>query len=205
MTDNRPIGVLDSGVGGLTGVRVLEELAPEEHVIYFGDSKRAPYGDRAKEDIIALTMQDVAYLRTHDIKALLIACNTITAYALFPLQEQYPDMPVTGTIVPTASSAIRMSRNGHIGMIATQATVNSMAYETELKKQHPEVTIVSEACPDLVPLIENGHIDMEDEALYVIAERYLAPIIRSYGMSYRRLWERRFPWLIPAAHLRKRF
>lgn len=176
MADNRPIGVLDSGVGGLTGVKVLEALAPEEDIIYFGDSKRAPYGDKTKEEIIEYTLQDVAFLCEHHIKALLIACNTITAYTLLPLQETYPEMPVVGTIIPTAESAIRMSRNGHIGIIATQATVNSMAYDAELQKQHPEAQIISTACPKLVPLIEGGHIGAEDETLYRVAEEYLVPL-----------------------------
>ena len=176
MADNRPVGVLDSGVGGLTGVKVLEALGPEEDIVYFGDSKRAPYGDKTKEEIIEYTLQDVAFLCEHRIKALLIACNTITAYTLLPLQEAYPDMPVIGTIIPTAESAIRMSRNGQIAIIATQATVDSMAYDVELQKQHPETRILSMACPRLVPLIESGHIGPEDEELYRAAEEYLVPL-----------------------------
>ena len=176
MADNRPIGVLDSGVGGLTGVRVLETLGPEEDIVFFGDSKRAPYGDKTSDEIIECTMQDVAYLREHNIKALLIACNTITAYAILPLQKKYPDMPVVGTIIPTTEAAVRTTRNGCIGIIATQATVNSQAYDAELKKKLPEAQVISTACPKLVPLIESGHIGPEDDELYRVAEEYLVPL-----------------------------
>ena len=118
----------------------------------------------------------VAYLREHNIKALLIACNTITAYAILPLQKKYPDMPVVGTIIPTTEAAVRTTRNGCIGIIATQATVNSQAYDAELKKKLPEAQVISTACPKLVPLIESGHIGPEDDELYRVAEEYLVPL-----------------------------
>lgn len=174
--DNRPIGIFDSGVGGLTAVRALQQAAPNESIVYFGDTARVPYGCRTKEDITRLSCQDVRFLRTHDLKAILIACNTITANSMDDLRKDNIDISILGTIEPAAKAAVQQTKNKRIGIIATQATVLSGAYEKELLRLLPDVCIFSQACPKLVPLIETGHIHCGDTLIEEAVAEYLAPI-----------------------------
>ncbi|MEL7657031.1 MAG: glutamate racemase [Bacillota bacterium] len=176
MDSSAPIGIFDSGVGGLTAVRALQMTAPNESVVYFGDTARVPYGCRTKEDITQLSCQDIRFLRTHDLKAILIACNTITANCIDVLRAKNSDLPILGTIEPAAKVAAKYTKNKRIGIIATQATVNSGAYEQELMRLLPDVHIVSQACPTLVPLIESGHISCGDSSIDAAVAEYLAPI-----------------------------
>lgn len=174
--DNRPIGIFDSGVGGLTAVRALKSAAPNESIIYFGDTARVPYGGRTKEEITNLSLQDVRFLRTYDLKAILIACNTITANCIEELREANPGIPILGVVESAAAAAVDATRNRRIGLIATQATVRSGVYETRLKQMLPGVSVCSQGCPKLVPLIESGHIHLGDAELEAVVAEYLSPL-----------------------------
>ena len=174
--DNRPIGLFDSGVGGLSAVRVLRLEAPQESFVYFGDTARVPYGDRTPEDIKVLSLQDARFLRSRDVKALVIACNTITANAMDELAADNPDIPVIGVIEPAAAEAARVSPSGKIGIIATNATVNSGVYETAIHALRPDAVVTAQGCPKLVPLIETGHTQPTDELLMPVLQEYLAPL-----------------------------
>lgn len=174
--DNRPIGVFDSGVGGLTAARALLRDYPNESIVYFGDTARVPYGNRTKEDITNLSLQDGRFLRTKGVKALLIACNTITCNAGEELAADNPDIPVVGTVDAAAAAAAALTKTGRIGVIATQATVRSGAYETALKALLPDAQVFSQGCPKLVPLIESNHILPGDALIEEAAAEYLAPL-----------------------------
>lgn len=175
--DNRPIGLFDSGVGGLSAVRALRLEAPEESFVYFGDTARVPYGERSPEDINTLALQDVRFLRSQNIKALVIACNTVAANATVSLTANNPDIPVIGTIGPAVKEAVRLSRSGRIGIIATQATVNSGVYGPSIRALRPDAIVTAQSCPKLVPLIEAGHTSPTDELLMPILREYLAPLM----------------------------
>lgn len=151
----RPIGVIDSGVGGLTVAQELMRQLPNEQLIYLGDTLRCPYGSRTKDEIIQFTWEMVHFLLEKDIKMLVIACNTATAYTLKSLQQQLP-IPVIGVIKPGARAAIKATKNNVVGVIGTEATVSSKAYETALKQIKPEITVESLACPLFVPMVEKG-------------------------------------------------
>ncbi|MCD7770467.1 MAG: glutamate racemase [Oscillospiraceae bacterium] len=174
--DNRPIGIFDSGVGGLSAVRTLLETAPNESFVYFGDTARVPYGDRTAEDIRTLSRQDARFLRTKNVKALLIACNTITANALPEIQADSGLIPVIGVIDPAARAAAAATENGRIGLIATNATVRSGVYEKAIARLLPTARVTAQGCPRLVPLIESGHTQAGDPALMEAAEEYLRPL-----------------------------
>lgn len=155
-TRDRAIGILDSGVGGLTVAREVMRQLPRETIYYVGDTKRCPYGPRSKEEVRRFTMGIVRFLMSHPIKAILIACNTATAAALDLVREQV-DIPVLGVIDPGARAAIKATKNQTIGVIGTQGTIQSGAYEQALRKIHPDLTIHSLACPAFVPLVESGY------------------------------------------------
>lgn len=163
-TKDRAIGILDSGVGGLTVAREVMRQLPRETIYYVGDTKRCPYGPRTKEEVQKFTMEIVRFLMNHPIKAILIACNTATAAALDLLREQV-DIPVLGVIDPGARAAIKATKNQTIGVIGTQGTIQSGAYEQALRKIHPDLTIHSLACPAFVPLVESGyrHTSLADD------------------------------------------
>ena len=174
--DNRPIGVFDSGVGGLTAVRAMLRDYPNESIAYFGDTARVPYGNREKDDIVNLSLQDGRFLRTKGVKALLIACNTITCNAGEELSVDNPDIPVVGTVDAASAAAAAVTKNKRIGVIATNATIRSGAYETALKALLPDVEVTGQGCPKLVPLIESNHILPGDDMIEEAAAEYLAPL-----------------------------
>ena len=176
--DKRPIGVFDSGLGGLTVVKKLAELLPNENIIYLGDTGRVPYGPRSKDTIIKYAQQDAAFLAEFDIKAMVIACNTVCSVAFATLENEY-DMPVYEVVGAPAKAAAEQTRNGKIGVIGTAATIRSGAYEKALKNQDPELIVFSEPCPLFVPLVEEGWIGAVDEAALCVAERYLEPLLES--------------------------
>ncbi|HJV44495.1 MAG TPA: glutamate racemase [Bacillota bacterium] len=149
------IGVLDSGVGGLTVAREIMRQLPQESIYYFGDTARCPYGPRPQEEIRAFTLQMIDYLSQLDIKALVIACNTATAVVLKEV-EQTSKIPVIGVIDPGARTAIKETKTGKVGVIGTIGTIRSEAYEKALKRIDPTVDVYSMACPDFVPLVESG-------------------------------------------------
>ena len=155
--DNRPIGFLDSGVGGLTVVRELMRQLPHEEVIYIGDSARAPYGPRPAEQIRDYTWQLVNFLLTKDVKMIVIACNTATAVVWEEIKEKL-DIPVLGVILPGASAAIKSTHSGKIGVIGTPMTVTSDIYRKKIEALSPEMEVSSLACPKFVPLVESNEL-----------------------------------------------
>ena len=172
--DQRPIGVFDSGLGGLTAVHSLWRILPEEDLIYFGDTARVPYGSRSREAILKYARQDVRFLRSFDLKAILIACGTVTTTSLAALQAEN-DLPMVGVVEPTCRRAVLMTQNKRVGLIATAASVRSGAYEAALRRLDPEVTVFSRACPLFVPLVEEGWLDHEVTRL--TAQEYLKPVL----------------------------
>jgi len=155
--DPRPIGVFDSGVGGLTVLAELRRRLPAESTIYLGDNARAPYGPRSAEEVQAFTLESVAWLLAQDVKLLLLACNTATAQAL-PLVRQAVAVPVLGVVRPGAVSAAASTRAGHVGVIATAGTVASGAYAAAVGEADPNLTVTQLACPELVPMVEAGEL-----------------------------------------------
>jgi len=176
--DARPIGVFDSGLGGLTTVKKLAEFLPGEDIIYLGDTGRVPYGSRSKDTIIRYARQDAAFLAGFDIKAMVIACNTVCSVAYSVLDDMY-EIPVFEVIGVPAKAAAETTRNGRIGVIGTTATISSGAYETALNKVKPGLQIFSEPCPLFVPLVENGRTRAADIAALTIADDYLSELRES--------------------------
>ena len=173
--DERPIGVFDSGLGGLTTVRELCRLLPEEDIVYFGDTGRVPYGSRSRETIIKYARQDVAFLRTFDLKAVVIACGTVSTTALDVLAAEN-ELPVLGVVAPAAQAAARATRNGRIGLIGTQASIRSGAYERCIEQARPGTQVLPQPCPLFVPLVENGRFAPGDVVIETVAAEYLAPL-----------------------------
>jgi glutamate racemase len=173
--DNRAIGVFDSGMGGLTTVREMAKQMPGESVVYFGDTGRVPYGGRSRDTILRYARQDVAFLRTFDLKAIVIACGTVSSTALAELSAEQ-DIPVFGVVGPTAIRAAQATRNNRIGIIATGATVRTGAYERLIRHANPMAETFSRACPLFVPLVENGRTQPGDIVIETIVADYLTPM-----------------------------
>ena len=174
---NAPVGVFDSGVGGLTVAREIMRQIPEERLIYFGDTARLPYGSKSKDTIVRYSRQVVRFLRTKDVKAIVIACNTASAYALETIQAE-TDIPVIGVINAGARTAVSATRNGRIGVIGTEGTIGSGIYTEVIRKLGPQTQVIGKACPLFVPLVEEGllHDSVTDE----IASRYLSVLKGKY-------------------------
>lgn len=172
--DNRPIGFLDSGVGGLTVVRELMRQLPQEEIVYIGDSARAPYGPRSAEQIRDFTWDLVKFLLTKDVKMIVIACNTATAVVWEEIKEAL-EIPVIGVILPGASAAIQASRGGKIGVIGTPMTIQSDIYRKKIQFLSPQTEVVSLSCPRFAPLVESNEINssLTKQVVY----ESLAPLI----------------------------
>lgn len=168
----RPIGVFDSGLGGLTVVREIRRQLPQETIVYFGDIARLPYGIKSNEQILSFSIQNTLFLLKQKVKALVIACNS-SASAAFPFLKNHFYLPMIDVIAPAASEAIRKTRRGRIGVIATHATVQSKAYEKAIKKLNRSVRVFSSACSLFVPLVEEGWLD--GEITDAIIRHYLKP------------------------------
>lgn len=173
--DTRPIGVFDSGLGGLTAVRELARIMPEEDLIYFGDTGRVPYGSRSKDILVKYARQDVAFLRSFDPKAIVIACGTVSTTALETLQAEN-DIPVFGVVEPAVRAAAQLTKHGRVGLIGTNASIHSGAYERALDALRPGTAVTARACPLLVPLVENGRFQPGDVVAETVAAEYLAPV-----------------------------
>lgn len=171
---NAPIGVFDSGVGGLTVAREIMRQIPNEKIIYFGDTARVPYGSKSKETVTRFSKQIVRFLQTHQVKTIVVACNTASAYALDELEKE-TDIPVIGVLKPGAKTAAEVTKNGKIGVIATEATIGSQMYNKYIQELNKQVTIYGKACPLFVPLIEEGL--WQDPVTDEIAKRYLTELI----------------------------
>ena len=199
--DRRPIGVFDSGLGGLTAVRQLMEQLPGEDIIYFGDTGRVPYGTRSHETVLKYTRQDIGFLLTFDIKAILIACNTADTVAGDTVRMEYA-LPICGALRPAANRAAETTRNKKIGIIGTNATVRAGAYNTILRELDPGIQVRSVACPLLVPLVENHRYRPGDRAVELIAGEYLEPL-KDWGCDTLVLGCTHYPllWDVIAAYM----
>ncbi|MEG2643808.1 MAG: glutamate racemase, partial [Enterococcus sp.] len=155
LSDERPIGFIDSGVGGLTVVKEAMRQLPNEEIIYLGDTARCPYGPRPAEQVIEFTWQMTRFLLNKNIKMLVIACNTATAVALEEIKETV-DIPVIGVIQPGSRAALKASKNGRVGIIGTLGTIKSDSYRLEIQEKAPETQVVSLACPKFVPIVESN-------------------------------------------------
>src|SRR2546421_2778224 len=174
MGDSRPIGVFDSGIGGLTVVKALCDLLPNEDIFYLGDTARVPYGPKSPETVQRYAVELAGILTRKNAKALVVACNTVSSVALPLLTGKFP-VPVIGVIEPGAIAALQATRNRHIGVIGTRATIRSGAYEKALRAADKGVRVSSRACPLLVPLIEEGLLD--DDVTDRMIMRYLEPML----------------------------
>ena len=169
----QPIGVFDSGVGGLTVLKQLVLRMPQEKLVYLGDTARLPYGTKSKETVVKYSVRNASFLMEKGVKCLVVACNTASSLALEVLRERYP-MPVIGVIEPGAKKAASASRTRRVGVIGTLATVRSRAYEETIARYGRDIEVTSVPCPLFVALAEEGWVD--DEVTYRVAERYLRPL-----------------------------
>ncbi len=176
MKSHFPIGVFDSGLGGLTVVKELMRQLPYENIVYFGDTARVPYGTKSKESIIRFSKENVAFLLKHDVKMIVVACNTSSSVAL-PLIAKNFRLPILGVIEPGARKAAQMTKTKNVGVIATQATINSEAYTKSLKKLNRKIKVISQACPLFVPLVEEGWTN--HGVTHLVGREYLKMMKRS--------------------------
>ena len=172
---DRPIGVFDSGVGGLTVLKALREKLPSENLIYFGDTARVPYGTKSPKTIIRYSIENTKLLRSFDVKMVVVACNTSSTYALEILKSEFSNVPIIGVVNPGAKLAVSSTKSGKIGVIGTEATVRSGAYRKAIVSINPFSDVFEKACPLFVPLIEEGWL--EDPVTLEVARRYLLPLL----------------------------
>ncbi len=171
--DTRPIGVFDSGIGGLTVVKEVMRILPNEDIYYFGDTARVPYGNKSPETVTKFSFQNTRFLISKDVKAIVIACNTASAFSIDSVRSNF-SIPVIGVIEPGAYAAARETKSGKIGIIGTEGTIASRAYEKAIKKILPNAEIFGYPCPLFVPLVEEGWAG--SKVSYLVAEEYLAPL-----------------------------
>ena len=175
MTDTRPVGILDSGFGGLSVARAVAELLPQENLVYAADCGFAPWGDRTDDFILERTHALVSHLLRKDVKAIVIACNTVSSVALDLLTEEN-NIPIIGTVEPACRRAMTMTKNGRVGVIGTAATMRSGAYEKYLHKKDGTLDLFTQACPLFVPLVENGRVHRGDVVIETVVKEYLTPL-----------------------------
>lgn len=173
MSNNYPIGIFDSGLGGLTVVKAVREIMPNESIIYFGDTARVPYGNKSPELIQSYSLQIANFLIKHNAKIIVVACNTATTLALKTLHKKLT-IPVIGVVKPGVGAALKVTKNNNIGVIGTISTIDSNVYNDELEKSVNGVKVVSKPCPLFVPLVEEGWLN--SSATKLIAEEYLAEV-----------------------------
>ena len=192
--DTRPVGVFDSGLGGLTAVRQLTACMPEERIVYFGDTGRVPYGSRSRGTIRRYARQDAAFLLSQDVKMIVAACGTVSSVAA-DLGQELP-VPFLGVLGPTAQAAAAATRTGRIGVIGTTATIRSGSYRRALAAIDPAFQVFDRDCPLFVPLVENGFFAPDDPIPRLTAERYLAPL-REANVDTLILGCTHYPLLLP--------
>ncbi len=173
------IGVFDSGVGGLTVVREIMRQLPGENVIYFGDTARVPYGSKSKQTVLKFSRQIVRFLKTKNVKAIVVACNTASALALDELSKEI-DIPIIGVVIPGAHMAVEITDTKNVGVIGTEGTIKSGIYREYISKLDPEITVVGKACPLFVPLVEEGLL--EDRITDDVVCRYLSEL-KAYNVD----------------------
>jgi len=172
-TSRRPIGVFDSGIGGLTVVAEIIKQLPAEEIVYFGDTARLPYGPKSEATVMQFAIQDTEFLLSHHVKCVVVACNTASSVAIRELTNRF-DLPVIGVIAPGALAAVSSTLIGKVGVIGTEGTIASHAYERELRALDREIEVIEVSCPLFVPLAEEGWTDRE--VSLVIAHEYLTPL-----------------------------
>lgn len=191
--DNRSIGVFDSGLGGLTAVKQIMKEFPNEHIVYFGDTGRVPYGTRSKDTLIKYVRGDIRFLESLGVKMIVVACGTASSAALPVIRKEFAT-PIIGVVEATAGAAVRATRNRKIGVLGTTGTIHSGAYEKLIGQLAPDITTYSRDCPLFVPLVENGHFDTQVTRLVV--EEYLSDI-RKRGVDTLVLGCTHYPLLRP--------
>lgn len=176
----KAIGVFDSGLGGLTTVRELLSVLPNENIVYFGDTGRVPYGNRSRETIKKYSMQDAVFLLTKNVKLIIAACGTASSVA--PEIGDSISVPFTGVVAPTAAAAVCATENGKIGVIGTTATIKTGSYKREIQKLNANIEVFEQDCPLFVPLVENGFTSPNDQIVSLVVERYLSSL-RNAGID----------------------
>jgi len=179
MSDTRPIGIFDSGIGGLTVVAEMRKILPKEGIVYFGDTARVPYGTKSKETITKFSVENVKFLMEHNVKLIVVACNTASSLSLDFLKRCFR-VPIIGVIWPGAKNAVSATRNNRIGVIGTHATISSKAYEKAIREINPRAIFFGQSCPLFVPLVEEGWTD--HRVTREIAAHYLKPL-KSTGID----------------------
>jgi glutamate racemase len=179
VSDSRPIGIFDSGVGGLTVFSEVEKALPREEIVYFGDTARVPYGTKSKETVTKFSVESVEFLMRHNVKLVLVACNTASSLSLDFLKRCFR-VPIIGVIAPGAKNAVDSTRNNRIGVVGTNATIISGAYEKAVKRISRRIAVYSQSCPLFVPLVEEGWID--EKVTYEVASIYLRAL-KSKGID----------------------
>lgn len=178
MANEKYVGVFDSGIGGLTVVKSIIESMPNENIIYFGDTAHVPYGTRSPRQVTEYVLQDVKFISNFDIKAIVIACNTADSIAREKVEELY-DLPVFGVVDPASKLAAESTKNGRIGVIATNATIKSESYNKAIAKFNKDAKVFGVACPLLVPLVENGRFIKGDVVIETVLKEYLDPLAKN--------------------------
>ncbi|MBO5106079.1 MAG: glutamate racemase [Clostridia bacterium] len=174
MSDNRPIGVFDSGLGGLTVVRELKRLLPNEDIVYFGDTGRVPYGTRSNDIVKKYAREDEAFLLSQNVKMIIAACGTVSSVAYMTADEL--PVPFLEVVTPAAKAAAEATKNGRIGVIGTPVTIKSRSHARAILRLLPDALIAANSCPLFVPLVEEGWISSDDSVTFSVAERYLSPL-----------------------------
>lgn len=192
--DNRPIGVFDSGLGGLSAVRYLRQLLPNENIVYFGDTGRVPYGTRSRETIRRYTEEDCGLLLDHDVKFIIAACGTVSSVAPDILHGL--PVPAIGVVTPTATAAAGATKNGKVGILGTAATIRSASFEKALHTSDPTIQVTATPCPLFVPLVESGWIAQDDPVAVPMVRRYLSAV-KEAGVDTLILGCTHFPLLAP--------
>ena len=173
--DNRPIGVFDSGLGGLCAVKQLRNLLPNESIVYLGDTGRVPYGSKSKETIIKYAMQDINFLLKHNVKMIIAACGTVSSNITSEIIQSLP-VPYTGVLLPLAKKSTSITKNNRIGVIATLASIKSGGFQKAIKNINPSAEVIGVPCPLFVHLVENGLIEKGNQITELTAKMYLEPL-----------------------------
>lgn len=173
---NQPIGIFDSGLGGLTVVKEVRQHLPYESIIYFGDTARVPYGSKSKSTVTKFSAQIIRFLQSKGVKAIIIACNTVSSNSIEDLKAMFPHMPIEGVVVPGVKMALEKTQTGRIGIIGTEATIRSNKYPSLIKACQPNTRVFSQACPLFVPLVEDNWAF--HPVTKTIAKEYLTPLLK---------------------------
>ena len=174
--DHRAIGVFDSGLGGLTVVKELHKILPNENIVYLGDTGRVPYGSRSRETIIKYAMEDIAFLKSRDVKMIVAACGTVSSTLPREISDHL-GVPYADVVRPSAQEACRLTKQGRVGVVGTSASIRSNSYGRTISSLRPEVQVFGNACPLLVHVVENGLVQSDNQIARLSVEMYLKPLI----------------------------